>query len=159
MDADVDDRERQIITDAIARGYTVAQWIACVICLVFIASGLWWAGILVLVGTLFELPRRATQRYVRKRGVDLSIPPGKEVEKTSLSGLAFGLIFIPLVCGLIIAEGRLGHPLLPWSWRAGFDGSDIFTLIPFIFLGLVVTISWFVHRRRESRKVDHAPSR
>jgi hypothetical protein len=56
MDADVDDRERQIITDAIARGYTVAQWIACVICLVFIASGLWWAGILVLVGTLFELP-------------------------------------------------------------------------------------------------------
>jgi hypothetical protein len=73
--------------------------------------------------------------------------------------LAFGLVFIPLVCGLIIAEGRLGHPLLPWSWRAGFDGSDIFTLIPFIFLGLVVTISWFVHRRRESRKVDHAPSR
>src|SRR5699024_3192683 len=111
MEADVDDRDRRIIADAIARGHTMARWIAVVISLLFIASGLWWAGILVLAVTTFELPRRATQRYLRKRGVDLSIPSAQEVEKTSLSGLAFGV---------------------------------------------VVTISWFIRRRRDARADDHA---
>lgn len=156
MDADVDDRDRRIIADAIARGHTMARWIAVVISLLFIASGLWWAGILVLAVTTFELPRRATQRYLRKRGVDLSIPSAQEVEKTSLSGLAFGVVFIPIVCALLLAENALGHPLLPWSWRAGFAGSDVYVLMPFVFVGLVVTISWFIRRRRDARTAEYA---
>ena len=80
MDADIEDRQRRIIADAIARGHTVARWVAALISLLFIASGLWWAGILVLAVTTFELPHRATQLSLRKRGVDLSIPSGQEVE-------------------------------------------------------------------------------
>ena len=156
MDTDIENRERRIIADAIARGHTVARWIAAVISLLFIASGLWWAGILVLAVTIFELPRRATQRYLRKRGVDLSIPSGQEVDKRSLSGLAFGAVFIPVVCALFLAENALGHDLLLWSWRAEFAGSGVYVLMPFVFVGLVVTISWFVHRRRDSRAGDHA---
>ena len=156
MDTDIETRERRIIADAIARGHTVARWIAAVISLLFIASGLWWAGILVLAVTIFELPRRATQRYLRKRGVDLSIPSAQEVEKRSLSGLAFGVVFIPVVCMLLLAENALGHRLLPWSWRAGFADSDVYALMPLVFVGLVVTISWFVRRRKEARADDHA---
>ncbi|QUL79972.1 hypothetical protein [Brevibacterium sp. SMBL_HHYL_HB1] len=158
MDADIEDRQRRIIADAIARGHTVARWVAALISLLFIASGLWWAGILVLAVTTFELPRRATQLYLRKRGVDLSIPSGQEVEKRSLSGLAFGVVFIPVVCALFLAENALGRHLLPWTWRAGFAGSDDHVLMPFVFVGLVVTISWFVRRRREARADDHAAS-
>src|SRR5699024_11222980 len=101
-----------------------------------LASGLWWTGILVLAVTTFALPRRATQLYLRKRGVDLSIPSGQEVEKRSLSGLAFGVVFIPVVCALFLAENALGRHLLPWSWRAEFAGSDVYVVMPFVFGGL-----------------------
>ena len=102
--------ERRIIGDAIARGQQVTRWTAMIISLLFIASGLWWACILVLVVTTFDVPRVATQRYARKRGVRLNAPSLNEVEKTSLSGLLIGVVIFPAVCGLIVVEAKLGHP-------------------------------------------------
>ncbi len=119
MDADTEDRERRIIADAIARGHTMARWIAVIISLLFIASGLWWAGILVLVVTTFELPRLATQRYARRRGLELSIPSGQEVEKTSLSGLAFGVVFIPIVSCARCSSPRTPSGILCCRGRGG----------------------------------------
>src|SRR5699024_10195839 len=106
----------------------------------------------------FELPRRATQLYLRKRGVDLNTPSGQEVEKRSLSGLAFGVLFIPVVCALFLPENALVRHLLLCSWRAGFAGSDGYVLLPFVFVGRGVTISRFVRRRGDARADDHAAS-
>lgn len=66
--------ERRIIGDAVARGFQAARWAAAVVGLPFIASGLWWAGVLVVVVTTFDLPRAAAHHYLRKRGVQLEIP-------------------------------------------------------------------------------------
>lgn len=54
--------ERRIIEAAMARGYTATRWMAFALALLFIASGLWWAGLLVVVLTSFEIPRFVTQR-------------------------------------------------------------------------------------------------
>ncbi|SDS39432.1 hypothetical protein SAMN04489752_1621 [Brevibacterium siliguriense] len=150
--AGVDSEERRTIGDAIARGHQVTMWTAAVIALLLIASGLWWAGILVLIVTTFDLPRHATQRYARKRGIELEVPSVEETEKTSRSGLIFGVVFFPALCGLIVAEAKLGHPLLPWSWRTPlYDSDDLYMITPIAVAGLVVTVTWFIRRRRAAR--------
>lgn len=152
--------ERRIIGDAIARGQQVTRWTAMIIGLLFIASGLWWAGILVVVVTTFDLPRVATQRYARKRGVRLNAPSLNEVEKTSLSGLLIAVIFLPAVCGLIVVEAKLGHPLLPWSWKTPqHQADDLYMIMPLAVVGLVITIAWFVRRRRLNRQHKDAVQR
>lgn len=124
-----------------------------IIGLLLIASGLWWAGILVLVVTTFDLPRIATQRYARKRGARLSVPSLDEVEKTSLSGLLIPVVFFPALCVLIVAEAKLGHPLLPWSWKTPqYREDDLYMIVPFAFVTLTLTIAWFVRRRKYNRQ-------
>ncbi|MGC2940834.1 MULTISPECIES: hypothetical protein [unclassified Brevibacterium] len=148
----VDADERRIIGDAIARGYQVTRWTAMVIGLLFIASGLWWAGILVIIVTTLDLPRVVTQRYARKRGIRLDVPSIDDVEKRNITGLLLGAVFLPAVCGLIVAEAKLGHPLLPWSWKnRPYDESDLYMLWGFGAAGVVIIIGWFVRRRRASR--------
>lgn len=121
--------------------------------LLFIASGLWWAGLLVIVVTTFNLPRIATQRYARKRGAPLNISSVNEIEKTSLSGLLFAVVVLPALCGLIVVEAKLGHPLLPWSWKTPqHQEGDLYMMMPFAFLSLVLTIAWFVRRRQYNRQ-------
>lgn len=149
--------ESRIIEDAIARGSTVTRWISMVTGLLLIASGLWWAGILVVVVTTFDLPRLATQQYARKRGVELSVPSAQTVEKTSLTGLLVAAVFLPAVCGLIVAEMALGHPLLPWSWRTPLtEDPDPFIVLPLAIVALVIIISWFVRRQKASRRKNAA---
>lgn len=145
--------ERRIISDAVARGSTVTRWIAMITGLLFIASGLWWAGILVIVVTTFDLPRVAAQSYARKRGVQLTVPSATEVEKTSLTGLLIGVVFLPAVCGLVLAERALGHPLLPWSWTTPLgDDPDPYIILPLAVCSLGITIAWLVRLRRASRR-------
>lgn len=144
--------ERRIIGDAIAHGYQVTRWTVMVIGLLFIASGLWWAGILVIVVTSLDLPRVVTQRYARKRGIRLDVPSIDDVEKRNISGLLLGAVFIPAVCGLIVAEAKLGHPLLPWSWKnRPFEESDLYMVWGFGAAGLAIIIVWFIRWRRASR--------
>lgn len=144
--------ERRIIGEAIAFGSQVSRWTAGVIGLLLIASGLWWAGTLVVVVTAFDLPRTATRHYARKRGVELDIPSVDQIEKTSWSGLFIGIVFFPALCGFVIAEANLGHPLLPWSWRAPlYDLEDLYMITPMAVAGLVITVSWFIRRRRAAR--------
>ncbi|MGR6091851.1 hypothetical protein ACU4IU_14910 [Brevibacterium sp. CSND-B09] len=153
-DAEMSSRteERRIIGDAIARGGQVTRWTAAIIALLLIASGLWWAGMLVMVATTFDLPRRAVQGYARKRGIELDVPSIDETEKTSWSGLLIGVVFFPALCGLIVAEAKLGHPLLPWSWRTPlYDSEDLYMVMPMAFAGLAITVSWFIRRRRAAR--------
>lgn len=151
-DAEAEVDQRRIIEAAIARGYTATRWIAFALALLFIASGLWWAGLLVVVLTSFEVSRFVTQRYARKLGVELRIPSAHTTEKTSLSGLALAALFIPAVCGLIVAEATLGHPLLPWSWKTKqWEASGLYMVIPIAFVALVSTITWVVRRQRASR--------
>lgn len=121
--------------------------------LLFIASGLWCAGLLVIVVTTFDLPRIATQRYARKRGAQLNVPSLDEVEKTSLSGLLSAVVFFPALCGLMVIEAKLGHPLLPWSWKTPqYQEGDLYMMMPFAFLSLILTIDWFVRRRKYNRQ-------
>lgn len=144
--------ERRIIEAAMARGYAATRWMAFALALLFIASGLWWAGLLVVVLTSFEVPRFVTQRYARKRGVELRVPSAQTTEKTSLSGLAIAAVFIPAVCGLVVADATLGHPLLPWSWKSKqWEVSGLYMVIPIAFVALVSTITWFVRRQRAAR--------
>lgn len=145
--------ERRIIGDAIARGHQVTRWTALIIGLLFIASGLWLAGILVLVVTVFDLPRIVTQRYARKRGARLDVPSLDVVEKASLSGLLIPVIFFSALCGLIVVEAKLGHPLLPWSWKnPQYREDDLYMIVPLAVGGLVPTIAWFVRRRKHNRR-------
>ncbi|SMY00402.1 hypothetical protein BSP239C_03108 [Brevibacterium sp. 239c] len=124
-----------------------------IIGLLFIASGLWWAGILVVVVTTFDLPRVATQRYARKRGARLTIPSLDEVEKTSLSGLLIPVVFFPAICVLIVVEAKLGHPLLQWSWKTPhYREDDLHMIVPFAFVTLTLTIAWFVRRRKYNQQ-------
>lgn len=121
--------------------------------LLFIASGLWCAGLLVIVVTTFDLPRIATQRYARKRGAQLNVPSLDEVEKTSLSGLLSAVVFFPALCGLMVIEAKLGHPLLPWSWKnPQYREDDLYMIVPLAVGGLVPTIAWFVRRRKHNRR-------
>ncbi|WP_231441864.1 hypothetical protein [Brevibacterium zhoupengii] len=144
--------ERRIIGDAIARGHQVTRWTALIIGLLFIASGLWLAGVLVLVVTVFDLPRIATERYARKRGARLDVPSLDVVEKASLSGLLIPVVFFSAICGLIVVEAKLGHPLLPWSWKnPQYREDDLYMIVPFVVAGLVPTIAWFVRRRKHNR--------
>lgn len=145
--------ERRVIGDAIARGHQVTRWTAMIIGLLLIASGLWWAGILVIVVTTFDLPRIATQHYARKRGAKLDVPSVDQAEKTSLSGLLIAVVFFPALCGLIVVETKLGHPLLPWSWKTPqYQEDDLYMIMPFAFLSLILTIDWFVRRRKYNRQ-------
>lgn len=149
--------ERRIIGDAIARGSTVTRWIAMITGLLFIASGLWWAGILVLVVTTFDLPRVAAQSYARKRGVRLSVPSATEVERTSVTGLLIGTVFLPVVCGLVLAEMVLGHPLLPWSWTTPLgEEPDSYIVLPLAVGALGITVVWIVRRLSDSRHTSDA---
>lgn len=155
--AGIDADERRIIGDAIARGSTVTRWIAMITGLLFIASGLWWAGILVIVVTTLDLPRVAVQSYARKRGVQLNVPSATDVEKTSLTGLLIGVVFLPAVCGLVLAEMTLGHPLLPWSWTTPMgEGSDSYVILPLAVCALAITVIWFVRRLTDSRQTSGA---
>lgn len=143
--------ERRIIGDAIARGGQVTRWTAAIIGLLFFASGLWWAGILVVVITTFDLPRAATRRYARKRGVELDIPSLDAVEKTSWSGLLLALVLIPAICGAVAAEAKLGHPLLPWSWKnPQYRTDDLYFLMPLAFASVILTTTWIVRRRKRN---------
>jgi hypothetical protein len=149
--------ERRIIGDAVARGSTVTRWIAMIIGVLFIASGLWWAGILVAVVTTFELPRVAAQSYARKRGVQMNVPSATEVEKTSLTGLLIGVVFLPVVCALVLTEMTLGHPLLPWSWTTPFgEDPDPYVILPLAVCALAITVIWVVRRLTDSRQTRDA---
>jgi hypothetical protein len=149
--------ERRVIGEAIARGSTVTRWIAMITGLLFIASGLWWAGTLVVVVTTFDLPRIAAQSYARKRGVQLSVPSATEVEKTSLTGLLISAVFLPGICGLILAEMFLGHPLLPWSWTTPFsEDPNPYVVLPLAVGALAMTIIWVVRRLTDSQQTSNA---
>ncbi|WP_166972872.1 hypothetical protein [Brevibacterium atlanticum] len=155
--AGIDADERRIVGDAIARGSTVTRWIAMITGVLFIASGLWWAGIIVIVVTTFDLPRVAVQSYARKRGVQLNVPSAAEVERTSLTGLLIGVVFLPVVCGLAGAEMALGHPLLPWSWTTPMgDDPDPYVILPLAVGALAITVIWFVRRLTDSRQTSGA---
>ncbi|WP_423059062.1 hypothetical protein [Brevibacterium linens] len=137
--------ERRIIGDAIARGGQVTLWIAAPVGLLLIASGLWWAGLLIIFVTNLDLTRVAARRYLRAHGIKLKIPSAQDAEVTTLSGLLTGVGLIAAICALAIAQYQLGHPILSWSWRAFTDGIDLVALVPLVGLGLFITIRWLFH--------------
>lgn len=145
--------ERRIIGDAVAYGFLVGRGTAAAVGLLLIASGLWFAGILVIFVTNLDLPRAATQHHLRKHRSDVEIPSVKEVEATTLSGLLTGAGIIFAVCAMAIAQALLGHPILNWSWRAFTDGVDLIILVPLLGVALFITISWIVRWRKCKRKL------
>ncbi|TNM54450.1 hypothetical protein [Brevibacterium sediminis] len=142
--------ERRIIGDAVALGFLVGRAMAAVVGMLLIASGLWFAGLLLIFVTNLDLPRAAAQRHLRKHRAELEIPSLKEFEATTLSGMLSGAGLIIAVCALAITQALLGHPILNWSWRAFTDGVDLFILVPLVGFALFIIINWFIRWRKRS---------
>lgn len=146
-----DDHEQQVIVRSLAVGYSVAKMMAWVLAFVFLASGMWWVGILVFFG--MTLPGIVANRYARRRGVDLFWQSGLARNELSLMGLFGEIVMFVLLVGLIALPAALGHPLIPSGWATFFPKFDD-TLI-WIFGGLIVgtCCSWIGRRRKLKKKL------
>jgi hypothetical protein len=146
-----DDHEQQVIIRALAVGYSAAKMMAWVLAFVFFASGMWWAGLLVLVGV--AVPGIAANRYARRRGVDLFWQSGLARNELSARGLISEFLMFALLVGLIALPAALGHPLIPSGWATFFPEFDD-TLI-WIYGGAVVGgfCGWYFRRRKLKRKL------
>lgn len=146
-----DSHEQQVIIRALAVGYSVAKMMAWVLAFVFLASALWWAGILVLVG--LAVPGIVANRYARRRGVDLFWQSGLARKELSVMGLLGEFLIFALLVGLIALPSALGHPLIPPGWATSFPKFDD-TLI-WIYGGVIVggSCDWYFRRRKLKRKL------
>ncbi|MGC2940835.1 MULTISPECIES: hypothetical protein [unclassified Brevibacterium] len=146
-----DDHEQQVIIRALAVGYSVAKMMAWVLAFIFLASGLWWAGIVVYLA--MTIPGIVANHYARRRGVDLFWQSGLARNELSVAGLFGEIIMFTLLVGLIALPAALGHPLIPSGWATVFPKFDE-TLI-WVFGGLIVgsCFSWICRRRKLKRKL------
>lgn len=151
-----DDHEQQVIVRALAVGYSVAKIMAWVLAFVFIASGMWWVGILVVLG--MALPGIVANRYARRRGVDLYWQSGLARNELSVAGLFGEIVMFVLLVGLIALPAALGHPLIPSGWATFIPKFDD-TLI-WIFGGVIVgsCCSWIGRRRKLKKKLREQES-
>lgn len=149
-----DDCEREVILRALGIGYSAGKKMGWAIAFVLLASGLWWAGILVFIG--LSIPGILANRYARRRGVDLFWQSGIARNELSMIGLFGDLAMFTLIVGLIAVHAVLGHPLIPWGWAAPFPGFDE-TLI-WILGGLLVgsCCGWYFRRRRLKAKLSYS---
>lgn len=146
-----DGHEQQVIIRALAVGYSAAKMMAWVLAFVFLASGMWWVGILVFFG--MALPGIVANRYARRRGVDLFWQSGLARNELSVAGLFGDIVMFALLVGLIALPAALGHPLIPSGWATFIPTFDD-TLI-WIYGGAIVGIccGWIGRRRKLKKKL------
>ncbi|MDN5585684.1 MAG: hypothetical protein L0G69_03885 [Brevibacterium sp.] len=144
-----DKHEQQVIIRALAIAFPFTRAVSLTIALVLIASGMWWAAILVIIG--MGLPELAAKFYANGRGIDLFWQSGRARNETRVIDLILSLAYMAIVTGLVAFQSSTGHPLITWTWRNDFH--DFGFMIGPIVTGLVIgtVIGWFLRRRRYRR--------
>ena len=67
---EVDEHQKQAVFRAMAVGFSVYTWVLPTVAIIFFASGLWWAGLLLIISA--GMPALAVRMYARQLGVGSS---------------------------------------------------------------------------------------
>lgn len=144
---EADEHQRQAIFRAMALGFSVYTWVFPIVATAFLASGLWWAGVLVFISA--GMPALAVRMHARQLGVGSLRQTGIDRRWARPTGLVQSLLIIALLGGLAVFQSTTGHPLLEWTWRVNMSNIGFETLIG----GCVgVIIGWLIMRNRQRRR-------
>lgn len=105
---EADEHQKQAIVRAVAVGFSVYHWVVPFVAFVFLASGLWWAGVLVFASA--GIPALAVRMYARQLGVDSLRQTDIERRWARLTGLVKSLLIVALLYGLAVFQSKTGHP-------------------------------------------------
>lgn len=149
-----DDHEREVILRALAIGYSIGKKMAWVVALILLASGLWWAGILIFIA--LSIPGIVASRYSRRHGADLFWQSGIARNDLSMKGLASELLIFTLIVGLIAVHAALGHPLISWGWATPIPRFDetLIWILGGVLVGAVT--GWYFRRRKLKSKLSYS---
>ncbi|GAA1643315.1 MULTISPECIES: hypothetical protein [Brevibacterium] len=143
---EADERERDVIFRSLAIGFTVFRWTSVAIALLFLASGLWWATVVVLASA--DLPFWVARFHARRRGVNLYRQSGLARREWTTRSTLMMLGVFAVMLGLIAFQSTVGHPLLPWSWSVGAPTELESSAPPIVGAAVGLIIGWSLRRKR-----------
>lgn len=144
---EADEHQRLAIFRALALGFSVYTWVLPVVAIIFFASGLWWAGLLLIISA--GAPGLAVRMYARQLGVGSLRQTGIELRWARPTGLVVSLLFFALFGGLAVFQSTTGHPLLEWTWRFNMSNIRFESLIGG---GIGIIIAWLIVRNKLRRR-------
>ncbi|AZT94139.1 hypothetical protein [Brevibacterium aurantiacum] len=144
---EVDEHQKQAVFRAMAVGFSVYTWVLPTVAIIFFASGLWWAGLLLIISA--GMPALAVRMYARQLGVGSVRQTGLERRWARPTGLVLSLLGFALLGGLAIFQSTTGHPLFEWTWRIDMSTIRFESLIGG---GIGVFIAWLIVRNKHRRR-------